>query len=77
MTEESVKVPDDLQSKMDQFPDFDWNELIRKTIEDRVTILEKFDRITAKSDLTEQDAIEIGKKMNQDALTKYLKRRTR
>ncbi|KPV65534.1 MAG: hypothetical protein AOA65_0042 [Candidatus Bathyarchaeota archaeon BA1] len=34
----SVRVPDELKRMMDQFPDLNWSEIIRQSIEARVTL---------------------------------------
>jgi predicted CopG family antitoxin len=66
----TLTLPPELQKKMKSHSEIRWSEVIRKTIEKKIEDLELLDRLTAKSMLTEKDALEISKKINAAASRK-------
>ncbi len=67
----TLAVPDELKKEMDQFPDMNWSEVARASIRKRVVLLEKFRQFTKDSELTEEDAIRIGRKVNEGLSKRY------
>lgn len=61
----TLAVPPDLKKEMDKFPVINWSEVARQAFAEKVGELELLKEITAKSKLTEKDAIEIGRKVNK------------
>ena len=56
----TLAIPKELHKKMREHDEVSWSALIRHTIEHKITDLEILDKLTAKSEMTEKDAIEIG-----------------
>lgn len=61
----TLSVPEDLKREMDEFKEINWSEVARAAIREKVAQLAILKSITAKSKLTEKDALEIGRKINK------------
>ena len=64
----TLAVPAELRKKMNQFPEINWSEVARHAIldkMDRMQVLERMNKILAKSELTEADAIALGRRIKQ------------
>ena len=61
----TLSVPDDMKKKMDKFPEMNWSEIARAAINKRLVLLERFREFTKDSDLTEEDAIRIGREIKK------------
>lgn len=59
----TLSVPEELKKKMDEFPEINWSEVARKSIRERVALLEKMNRLLSKSSLTEEDAVALGRQV--------------
>ncbi len=66
----TLSLPETLLSKMKQHEEIRWSALIRRMIGRKITELELMDKIAARSALTEKDAEEISKLINQSATKK-------
>ena len=64
MAELRIRIPEDLKMKMEKFG-VDWSPIIRRMIEDEIRNLAKIEEIISKSRMTEEDALELGKKINK------------
>jgi len=69
----TLAVPPELKAEMDKHPEFNWSEIARKAIRERLEFLKKMDAMFANSKLTEEDAIELGRKVNKAVAKKYRK----
>ena len=69
----TLAVPQELKSEMDLHPELNWSEVARGAIREKLLILNKMDLILAKSKFTEEDAIELGKKVNKAVASRYKK----
>lgn len=67
----SVSVPDDLRSKMDKFDEVNWSAVARKAFEEKVNEIEILKKIAGKSKLSEKDALELGKKINENMARRF------
>ncbi len=79
MAELKINVPEELKNKMEEFPEVDWTELGRKTIESKLFDLQLSrsvdmrrvltEAISSKSKLDEKDAdkfaLELGRKIKK------------
>ena len=65
MTSLTLSVTKELRKKMERFPEINWSEVARQSIMQKLSLLEKMDRLLKNSKLTEKDAIEIGRKVNR------------
>ncbi|MCL5785963.1 MAG: hypothetical protein M1151_04750 [Candidatus Thermoplasmatota archaeon] len=61
----TLSIPEELVSVMKKHKEIKWSEVARQAISEKVRELKLMDQILSKSKLTEKDAIEIGKKINQ------------
>lgn len=57
----TLSIPEDLKREMDEERDINWSEVARAAIRKRLEELKLFRSIVAKSKLTEQDALELGR----------------
>lgn len=61
----TLAIPADLRAKMNQFPDINWSAVARHAIIEKMQLLERLDKMMAKSTLTEADAIALGRLVKQ------------
>ena len=67
----TLSIPDELLTKMRIFREVRWSEVARKAIEKRVEDLEMMNKLASKSKLTEQDVLEISKRIKSSASKKF------
>ncbi len=65
MTNMTFAVPEELMQIMKKHKDIRWAEVAREAIWSKAKKLEIMDKLLANSELTEQDALEIGRKINE------------
>ena len=58
-------VPENLKKKMDKSKEINWSEVARAAIKIKVAQLKILKAISARSKITEEDALEIGRKINK------------
>jgi hypothetical protein len=63
MTNMTFAVPDELMQIIKKHKDIKWAEVAREAMWDKAKKLELMDKLLSKSELTEEDAIEIGRKI--------------
>ena len=73
MVNMTLSIPKELKEQMDQFPEINWSEVARIAIREKITDLNLLKEFTSKSELTEEDALELGRKVNK-ALSKRYRR---
>ena len=64
MVELSIEISEDLKQKMSELSDVDWSRVISAFVRDKVFEWIKLRQIIKKSELTEEDALAIGRKIN-------------
>jgi len=69
----TLSVPKELKTLMDQFPEINWSEVARKAFREKVEDLKFLKEFTSKSELTEEDALELGRKVNRALSKRYRK----
>ena len=65
MTNMTLAVPEDLYRIMEKHKEIKWSEVARQAIWDKARKIELMDKILSKSQLTEKDALEIGRKVKE------------
>lgn len=65
MSKVSVRVPEDLKKSMDEHEKVNWSEIAREAFREEIRKIELADSIASRSELTEEDAEEIGEKIKQ------------
>jgi len=73
LTTVTISVSDELKNKMIKFPEVNWSAVARKAILERIKFFEKMDKALAKSELTEEDARLLGRKVKSAVSKKFLK----
>jgi len=61
----TLSVPEELKNEMEESKDVNWSEVARAAIRTKVAQLGILKAISAKSKLTEKDALELGRKINK------------
>ena len=67
-------MPDEIKKEMEKFPEINWSEIARIAIKRRLIILEEMNKLLEKSELTEEDAIRLGRKVNKAVAKKHSKK---
>ena len=71
MTNMTLAVPEELYRIMEKHKEIKWSEVARQAIWDKARKIELMDKILSKSQLTEKDALEIGRKINEGIAKKH------
>lgn len=66
MTNLTLSIPEELHERMVQHSEIRWSEVVRKSIMERVELLDVMDRLAQKSKLTKKDVEEIAHKINKE-----------
>ena len=69
----TLAVPQELKMEMEKFPEINWSAVARKAIKNRIVLLQRFKEFTAESELTDKDALELGRKVNKTVARRYKK----
>lgn len=67
----TLSVPDNLKKEMEQFPEMNWSEVARQAIKKKLAILKAFKEFSRESELTEEDALLLGRKVNKAVARKH------
>lgn len=67
----TLAVPSELKHDMDEFPEMNWSAVAREAIKQKITLLKKFREFTKDSTMTEEDALRLGRKVNQAVAKRY------
>lgn len=67
----TLSVPQELKTEMDKHPEFNWSEVAREAIKTKLHLLERFKEFTRESTFTEEDAIELGRKVSEATAKRY------
>ena len=72
MTTVTLSVPEDLKKQMDQFRELNWSEIARQAFKQRIQDIEFMRAFTAKSNITEEDALRWGRELNKKLAERYI-----
>ena len=72
----TLSVPEELKQDMEASPDINWSAVAREAIREKVEQLRILKSITAKSKLTEKDALALGRKINKSLHERYKRLRS-
>lgn len=67
----TLSIPDDLMKEMGRSKEINWSEVAREAIRMKVSQLQMLRSITARSRLSEEDAMELGRKINESLDQRY------
>jgi hypothetical protein len=71
MTNVTLAVPEDLHQIMQKHKDVKWSEIARQAMWEKARKIELMDKLLAKSTLTEEDALSIGRKIKQGVAKRH------
>lgn len=74
MTNMTLAIEDDLHDRMKQHSEIRWSEVVRKSIWQKVELLDAMDKIASKSKLTQKDVDEISRKIKMETFDELNKR---
>ena len=69
----TLSVTDELKREMDSLPELNWSESVREFLAEKVkraALLKKLDKMLENSELTEKDALELGRKIKKGRFEK-------
>jgi len=69
----TLSVSEDVKKGMEESREINWSEVARSAIKTKIVQLKILKTITAKSELSEKDALEIGRKINASLHKRYKK----
>ena len=69
----TLSVPEGLKREMDMFPEINWSAVAREAIKSKVELLSKFREFTKDSMLTEEEALDFGKRVTKAAMQRHRK----
>ena len=67
----TLAIPEDLHKIMKKHREIKWTEVARQAMWERAQRLELMDKLLSKSELTEKDALEIGRKIKHEIAKKH------
>jgi len=73
MTNITLAIPEELKKEMETFPEMNWSVIAREAIKRRVIILKEMQELLKESNLTEEDAVRLGRKVNESLSKRYKK----
>ena len=65
MTNITLAIPEDIKKEMEKFPEINWSAIAREAIKRRILMLKKFREFAKDSELTEDEAVSLGKELNK------------
>lgn len=67
----TLAVPADIKDAMESFPEINWSAVAREAITRKIEMLKKFQEFTRESDITEAEAIQLGKQVSAKTMKKH------
>lgn len=71
MTELKISLPEELKQEMDEFPEIEWQVVVRRLLKQELDRLLELKRIVSKSKLTEKDVVELSNKVNRSLAQRF------
>lgn len=66
MVNVTLSIPSELKHKMDGFAEINWSAVARGAFDEKIKDMEFIKKFKAKSTLTEEDAIRLGRELNKN-----------
>ncbi len=67
----TLSIPKELKDMIDKHPEINWSEVARQSFREKLTDLEFLEEFKSRSELTEEEALELGKKVNESLRKRY------
>ena len=71
MTNMTLAIPEELHKIIKKHKEIKWTEIARKAMWDQARKIELIDNLLSKSELTDKDSIEIGRKIKHEIAKKH------
>ena len=71
MTNMTLAIPEELHKIIKKHKEIKWTEIARQAMWEQARKLEIMDSLLSKSELTEEDALEIGRKIKREIAKKH------
>ncbi len=71
MTNITLSVPEELKRRMEQFRIINWSEVASEAFKKKVEQLRILESFTRESELTREDALRLGRKVNEALAKRY------
>jgi len=72
----TIAIPEELRKKLSEFKVMNWSEVAREAFEKKIIQLKILESFSRDSELTQEDALRLGRKVNE-ALSKKLSKRSK
>lgn len=67
----TLAVPAEIKQDMDSFPEINWSAVAREAITRKIEMLKKFQEFARESEITEAEAMQLGKRVSKAAAKKH------
>jgi len=67
----TLAVPKELKSEMETFKEINWSEVARQAFKQKIRDLKILQKFKSDSELTEEDAIKLGREVNKKLAKRY------
>ena len=67
----TLAVPSELRHKMESHPEINWSEVARQAFLAKVSDLDFLEKFKAESEMTEEDALDLGRELKKSLMRKY------
>jgi hypothetical protein len=67
MTNITLSIPNELHRRMKTHSEIRWSEVVRKSLAEKVHLLDELERVVGKSRLTKKDVDELSRKIKREA----------
>lgn len=71
MVSVTLSVPEEMREEMDEHPEINWSEVARQSIDRKLKELQFLEEFKEQSELTEEDAVELGRRLKEDMAEHY------
>ncbi len=71
MTTMTLSVPAELKHKLEEFPEINWSAVARQAFMQKIKDLEFLKEFKAESEMTEEEAVKLGKKVRKKLAKKF------
>ena len=72
MTNMTLAIPEELHKLMRRHKHIKWSEVARQAIQDQARKLDLMDKLLSKRELTEEDALKLGRKINKGIARRHV-----
>jgi hypothetical protein len=67
----TLAIPKEMKKEMELYPEINWSAVARAAILRKIQILKEMDKILSKSELTEEDALRLGRKVSKKVARRF------